>query len=81
MQNNLGRITTLSDWVNEWIEEIAIDNGITLEEALGWISRRDMETAMIDAGADYSTRRMLDRQNTKDTTKFTVTTEEEGNTP
>jgi hypothetical protein len=70
MQNHLGRIVTLSDWVKDWIEEIAIDNGITLEEALDIINLRKMEEAMIDAGFDYSNKRMTDYQNTK-----------EGNTP
>jgi hypothetical protein len=70
MQNNLGRIVTLSDWVKDWIEEIAIDNGITLEEALDIINVIKMEAAMIDAGYDYSAKCMTDYQNTK-----------EGNTP
>ena len=66
MQNNLGRIVTLSDWVKDWIEEIAIDNGITLEEALDIIPMHQMEAAMIDAGYDYSNKRMTDYQNTKE---------------
>lgn len=53
MLDNLGRIVTLSDWVKDWIEDVAADNGITVAQTLEIVDPRKLEEAMIDAGFDF----------------------------
>ena len=52
----------LRPYIDGWIEEVAIDNRITVERAREIIDPAKLEEAMIDAGAGYIVKKLIEAE-------------------
>lgn len=55
---------TITKFAQDWIEDVAADNGIPLAQALEVISLSKLEEAMIDAGFDFIAEALNKAENT-----------------